>query len=223
MSCGQSLDRMGPVTLFVLVRKLHWLCREMKSAVFPGTDQHLSYWSEKVWGGEDFLCSPVFSVSVWSISSAVCWTNDFSTLMLHALEIITNYLVEPRWVTFLSVLPCYRVFLTSAGDCSQFSTPFAPGNLYPVQLVWHLPWSAMASTFTILCQQRLYPFRTFPTTATLWKDHGRLENTLKDCQVGEHPPLQCLGMKEGFARLLSGMTETTKAQPNEVLGSSQSS
>lgn len=80
----------------------------------------------------------------------------------------------------------------------------------------------MASTFTILSQQPLYPFKGFPTTATLWKDHDSLENILKNCQVVEHLPLQCLCVKEDFASLLSGMTKTTKAQPNGVLGSSQS-
>lgn len=183
---------------------------EKWNLLFPGTEQHLSYWSEKVWGEEDFLCSPVFSVSVWSISSPAWWANDFSTLMLQVSEIIANYLVELR-VTALSVFPCHQVFLISVGDCNQFSTPFASGNQ-----------SAVASTFTILSQQPLYPFR-FPTAATLtWKDHDSLENILKDCQVVEHPPLQCLCVKEGFASRLSGMTKTTKAQPNGLLGSSQS-
>lgn len=108
--------------------------------------------------------------------SPAWWTDDFSTPVLQALEIIANYLVELRWVTVLFVFPCHQVFLTSVGDCSQFSTPFPPGNLYPVQLAWHLPQSAMASTFSTLSQRPLYPFKRFPTTASLWKDCDSLEN-----------------------------------------------
>lgn len=154
--------------------------------------------------------------------SPAWWTDDFSTPVLQALEMIANYLVELRWVTVLFVLPCHQVFLTSVGDCSQFSTPFPPGNLYLVQLAWHLPQSTRASTFSTLSQQPLYPFKRFPTTASLWKDRDSLENILKYCQVVEHPPLQCLCVKEDFGSLLSGMTKSTKAQPNGVLGSSQS-
>lgn len=35
-----------------------------------------------MWVGEDFLCSSVFSISVWSSASPMWWTNDFSTLIL---------------------------------------------------------------------------------------------------------------------------------------------
>lgn len=153
--------------------------------------------------------------------------------MLQVLEITANYLVKLRWVPVLSVFPCHQFFLTSAGDCSQFSTPFAPGNLYPedtvciqkmpdqMQLVWHLPQSAVASTFPSSasspwthsdspqlphCVER--PWQS-------WKYFKRLSS----CGTSS-PAVLCV--KEGFASLLPGVTESTKAQPHGLLGSSQS-
>lgn len=194
-------------------------CTEKWNLLFPGTEQHLCYWSEKVWGGEDILWH-LSSLDLSAASHVLCaGLTIFQPPMLQVWEIIANCLVKLRWVTvFLPpslphlswwLQPVFNTFcpwksvssaagLASATECRGFNIYYPlPAALVAIQEIPHTP-------------------------ATLWKDHDSPENILKGCQVVEHPPLQCLCVKGGFASLLSGMTKTTKAQPNGVLGSSQS-
>lgn len=78
-------------------------------------------------GGEYCLCSSVFSVSVWSISSPMLWTNDFSTLSLWGKSRFCKVLQNTRSssdgsrFSLLSVSLPPTLPYRSVGNCSQFS------------------------------------------------------------------------------------------------------
>lgn len=219
---------MRPVTLSVLLRKLHWMWREMKPIMFPGTEYHPSYWSEKVWGGEGFLCSSIFSTSVWSISSPVWWTNDFSTQILWGNSRFWK-LLQNSWsssngsqfsLSSVSLPPTLPH--QSVGNCSQLS------HLLPLEICMQCSWSGAESIGLYLLpaspSNSFYPFKRFPTIATLWKDHGSLwsiSKKLLSCRTSS-PAVSLSERRVCQPAVCSGMTYTTKARPNEVLGSSQS-